>query len=205
MFRCPITHAVYVDPVQAEDGKTYERWAIERWLESHFSSPLIPSKCISVAGLRPNAAVRAAVAADETLRAEWTETRAAIASRMLRAGNVHGAAALEYPVAMTRMAVGCVEEREYIGWIDKAAAAGERNAMRLLGEAYAKGLGKERDPDAALAWYVKAANLGDCDAIEEALRMALARGSLADARHWAAKGAEQSPKCRRVQEALKLT
>ena len=29
---CPITKALYVDPVIAADGETYERTAIERWI-----------------------------------------------------------------------------------------------------------------------------------------------------------------------------
>ena len=36
---CPITHALMQNPVVAADGMTYEKVAIERWLESHDSSP----------------------------------------------------------------------------------------------------------------------------------------------------------------------
>ena len=37
---CPITSALLVCPVLAEDGKFYEKWAIERWLSSKKRSPL---------------------------------------------------------------------------------------------------------------------------------------------------------------------
>ena len=37
---CPITHEVFRDPVVASDGHTYERIAIERWLEAHNTSPV---------------------------------------------------------------------------------------------------------------------------------------------------------------------
>ena len=30
---CPITHELYTDPVNASDGETYERSAIERWIK----------------------------------------------------------------------------------------------------------------------------------------------------------------------------
>ena len=38
-FLCPITQELPVDPVMAEDGKIYERWAIEEWLGKQQRSP----------------------------------------------------------------------------------------------------------------------------------------------------------------------
>jgi hypothetical protein len=38
-FLCPITMAIMSDPVVAADGHSYERKAIEEWLESHDTSP----------------------------------------------------------------------------------------------------------------------------------------------------------------------
>ena len=38
-FLCPITHELLHDPVVARDGHTYERSAIERWLQIHSVSP----------------------------------------------------------------------------------------------------------------------------------------------------------------------
>lgn len=38
-FVCPITHDTMRDPVQAADGHTYERTAIEKWLREHNTSP----------------------------------------------------------------------------------------------------------------------------------------------------------------------
>lgn len=37
---CPITFALPLDPVTAEDGKVYERSAIEEWLRKHERSPV---------------------------------------------------------------------------------------------------------------------------------------------------------------------
>ena len=39
-LQCPITSALFVRPVCAEDGRTYEKAAIERWLSSKQRSPL---------------------------------------------------------------------------------------------------------------------------------------------------------------------
>lgn len=39
-FICPITQEIMIDPVVASDGHTYERKAIEMWLQSHNSSPM---------------------------------------------------------------------------------------------------------------------------------------------------------------------
>ena len=38
-FLCPITQELPIDPVMAEDGRTYERSAIEKWLREKKTSP----------------------------------------------------------------------------------------------------------------------------------------------------------------------
>ncbi|EOD05899.1 hypothetical protein EMIHUDRAFT_68858, partial [Emiliania huxleyi CCMP1516] len=38
-YTCPITHELMTDPVLATDGHTYERTAIERWLQRRATSP----------------------------------------------------------------------------------------------------------------------------------------------------------------------
>jgi len=39
-FLCPITQDIFIEPVVAEDGHTYERDAIKKWLDNHNTSPL---------------------------------------------------------------------------------------------------------------------------------------------------------------------
>ncbi len=39
-FICPITKEIMTDPVIAMDGYTYERSAIQKWLEQHSTSPM---------------------------------------------------------------------------------------------------------------------------------------------------------------------
>ena len=203
-YRCPITYEMFVDPVDADDGKTYERWAIVRWATSHSRSPLIPSTSISVDGLRPNAAMKAHVSSlmvDDAVRTEWLETRASIASRLFRSGDIAGAAALEHPVAMTKMAL----DGSCMAWMEKAAMAGERNAMRMLGQAYRFGRGKERSLSTALEWYTRAAELGDFIAIEEALHVSVTLKSIPNVRRWASLGNEQgSSVCKKVCVLMKI-
>ena len=206
-YRCPISHEIFVDPVDAEDGKTYERWAIKQWIASRSTSPLIPSIRISVDGLRPNGAMKDHVAtlmSDEALRAEWLETRTGIALRLFKAGDIPGAAALEYPTAMTKMAMECpLNSSEYIRWIEKAAVAGEKNAMRMFGEMFNYGY-KEGGVAAALEWYTKAADLGDFKATELALLMSIRQQSMTEITHGVLRGMEkESIRCQRVWEVLR--
>ena len=53
---CSITQEVMVDPVIATDGHTYERAAIQQWLEEHHTSPLTKQHISST--LIPNHALR---------------------------------------------------------------------------------------------------------------------------------------------------
>lgn len=40
LTQCPITYAVFVKPVVAADGYTYEKTAIEKWFQEHDTSPM---------------------------------------------------------------------------------------------------------------------------------------------------------------------
>ncbi|CAF0780593.1 unnamed protein product [Adineta steineri] len=57
---CPITFALFHDPVVAEDGHTYERSAIIDWIQRNGTSPLT-RESITIAGLRPNHIVKTLV------------------------------------------------------------------------------------------------------------------------------------------------
>lgn len=56
-FTCPITGEVFVDPVIADDGHTYERKAITDWLKKNSISPLTRA-IIDVQNLKPNIVVK---------------------------------------------------------------------------------------------------------------------------------------------------
>ena len=67
-FFCPITTSLLKDPVFTCDGQTYERVAIEAWLERHDTSPAtgarLPNKTLT-----PNISLRNAIE-------EWEESYA---------------------------------------------------------------------------------------------------------------------------------
>src|SRR5689334_18332378 len=56
-FFCPITQEIMRDPVIAEDGHTYEKVVIEKWLEKSPTSPMTRQH-ISPAKLIPNFALK---------------------------------------------------------------------------------------------------------------------------------------------------
>ena len=57
---CPITHALFEVPVIAEDGQTYEKEAILKWLENNSISPITKST-ISKDGLRINYSLKSTI------------------------------------------------------------------------------------------------------------------------------------------------
>lgn len=59
-FVCPITSEIMEDPVVCADGHTYERAAIEAWLQSHLTSPTT-NLPLSVKMLFPNHAIRTSI------------------------------------------------------------------------------------------------------------------------------------------------
>ncbi|CAF1478412.1 unnamed protein product, partial [Rotaria sordida] len=56
-FLCPITHQLFKDPVLAEDGHTYEREAIVKWIQEHGTSP-ITRQLLNIDQLRPNCTIK---------------------------------------------------------------------------------------------------------------------------------------------------
>jgi len=60
-FYCPITHSIMKDPVIDLQGNTFDRHAIEEWLQEHHTSPS-SRKGLTVQQLVPNRALREAIA-----------------------------------------------------------------------------------------------------------------------------------------------
>ena len=76
------------DPVIAQDGNTYERYELLRWLETHSTSPLDPSCRLDADGLIVNRAVKqqiedlfASGALDDDEQLAWNERKAHISTR----------------------------------------------------------------------------------------------------------------------------
>lgn len=60
-FLCPITGELMEDPVTTADGHTFERLAIERWLQAHDTSPMTGARLIHTQ-LAPAIALRQLIA-----------------------------------------------------------------------------------------------------------------------------------------------
>lgn len=60
-FLCPLTQEVMKDPVVDTEGNSYERAAIESWLEKNKTSP-ITRKPLQLTDLAPNRALRDVIA-----------------------------------------------------------------------------------------------------------------------------------------------
>jgi len=99
-LQCPITLEVMRDPVIAGDGHSYEREAIERWLQGHRTSPLT-GRALPHANLIPNHSLRGLI---EELRnapsANLSNLHSARAGGIAMSGIAMGSTAA--PVAQAR-------------------------------------------------------------------------------------------------------
>ena len=95
--------------------RRYDRAGIEQWLRTHTTSPLDPSCTLTIAGLRPNRAVRGAIETminsgemDEEVRLAWQSKMLGLdlkrAQELFDAGRVLDAAKLGLPKAQGEMA-----------------------------------------------------------------------------------------------------
>jgi hypothetical protein len=137
---CPITHELPVDPVMAEDGRVYERSAIEEWLVQHEKSPhtnepmgtkLIPA----------------------------TQVKNLIAS-MVRSGAISG----DKAGAWTKKLEGEKQAEE----MRRKAEAGDTRAMVKLAAWYRDGTnGLQKSLSERYKWAKRAADLDDKEAIND--------------------------------------
>jgi len=178
---CPITHALMVDPVLAEDGHTYERSSIELWLTNNPTSPLVPNKRLKASNLITLRIVQETVkalvetgAVDDTLTETWKQKTKELdlvkAKDLYDEGSILDAAKLGLPEAQ-----GKVSDWYYFGrngmekdfgasleWARKAAEGGDRVGQFRLACINDTGIqGKlSVDKSQAISWYEKAANQG---------------------------------------------
>ena len=137
-YVCPITAELPVDPVIAEDGRCYERHAIEEWFsrqpEAQVKSP-VTNKPIGKR-LVPAVQVRNSL------------------KRLVESGAISGSKADAWKKAMA-------EEAE-VAALREQAEGGDATAMRKLGFAYRNGKrGLKQDYTQAFTWFKRAADLRD--------------------------------------------
>ena len=137
-YTCPITFELPIDPVTAEDGRCYERCAIEEWLEKN-PQPQVKSPVTNeLMGKRLFPAVQ--------LRNTLT--------RLVENGEISGPRAVAWKQAKANQA--------QVAALRAKAEAGDAHAMGRLGFSYRDGTrGLKKDATQAFKWFKKAADLRD--------------------------------------------
>ena len=170
---CPITQELMVDPVLAEDGNTYERSAIKRWISTKSTSPLNPNCRLNAYRLMTNRMAKKQIEElvesgelNDQLCADYANRKAQM---LYDEGKVEEAAELGHAEAQGKMAEryffgrdGVAKDLEKcVEWAKKAAAGGDKQGQFRLGYAYCNSEGGlEKDYAMALKWYEKAAEQG---------------------------------------------
>jgi len=135
-FVCPITQELPVDPVTAEDGRVYERSAVEEWL-----------------GQQPNEQVKSPITNELMGKKLFpaVQVRNSIKG-MVKSGAISGAKADAWKKRM--------EEEEKVAEWRRRAEGGDAEAMQALASCYLLGKrGLLKDKAQAFAWYRKAVDL----------------------------------------------
>lgn len=170
---CPITHQLLIDPVVAEDGKVYERTAIEDWLEKNKRSPItnLPMGATLFAATHVKSLIELTVSYDtlsEEMVSVWKqrmEAREKIqtsiekARRAAEGGNIEAAWMLG-----NLYFVGCPEVPRDLavafGHYKRAAEAGHADSAGSTAQAYLCGFGVAKNEAQALRWPSVASERG---------------------------------------------
>ena len=143
-YVCPITAELPIDPVTAEDGRCYERCAIEEW----FSRQPQPQVKSPVTNEPMGKRLFSAVQLRNTLK------------RLVESGAISGSKADAWKQAMA-------EEAE-VAALRVEAEGGDAVAMKNLGFAYRDGKrGLREDLAQSFMWFKRAADLKDVYALTE--------------------------------------
>ena len=156
---CPITFSLPVDPVIAEDGKVYERSAIEEWLKQQRKSP--------VTNLEMGTKLLPALHVKNMIRG------------MVTSGTLTGDKVDAWKLKL--------KEEEKVAEMRREAEAGQGWAMYNLGNWYENGeKGLAEDAAKAFEWYEKSHEAGDesgtgalgwCYLVGKGVPKCLARGA----------------------------
>lgn len=142
-YTCPMTHAVFLEPVSMSDGFTYEKRAAETYIH-HVPALLARSpmtkQLLSNVSLTHNIALRNAIA------------------HSVDAGILDGPDIDEYKAGIAKLA----EEAGHLKSLQMGAIAGDHEALKDLGLAHMKGLyGLQRDDREAVKLFGRAADLNN--------------------------------------------
>lgn len=130
-YICPITHELPIEPVTAQDGRIYEKSAIQRWLSEHQRSP-------------------ATGAPMGTQLLPATQVRNSI-EHLVQSGLIEGDKANNWRKK--------IQAEEQLKQLRAKAEGGDATAMHSLAYRYSKGDGVDKDKKQARAWYKRGAEL----------------------------------------------
>ena len=140
---CPITQELPVDPVTAEDGRVYERSAIEAHIKGRSAEALKSPITNEPMGARLLPAV---------------QVRNNI-ERMVKSGAIGGDKAAAWQKR--------IEDEKKVAAMRGKAEGGDSGAMKRLGYWYRDGeKGLAVDPKQAFEWFERAAELDEPDALQ---------------------------------------
>ena len=143
-FVCPITQELPVDPVMAEDGRVYERTAIEDWL----NRPVTGQIKSPVTNLAMGRRLLPALQIRNTIK------------NLVQSGALSGDKADAWKKA--------IEEEELVKETREKANAGDASAMVRLAYWYLDGdKSLSKDPKMAFEWCKKAADAGDASGLSQ--------------------------------------
>ena len=134
-FVCALTYELPLDPVMAEDGKVYERSAIEEWLKRHEKSPITNLEMGTK--LVPAHQVKNMI------------------EKLVRSGAICGDKADAWQAR--------VKEQDELKELRRKAENGDLDAICALAVAYREGeLGLSKDHAAAFQWFSRGAEANSC-------------------------------------------
>jgi len=167
---CPITQALPLDPVMAEDGKVYEKAAIESWLKQHARSPStnLPMGARLVAATQVKNLIERMVRSEalpEEKVTEWKERlRQQDDVEEIRRAAEGGDAAAAYQMGVWYKAGSmglAIDLAKAVSYFKKAAEAGHAAGAGRLSSSYYWGWGVARNYMQALRGAAAAAALGN--------------------------------------------
>ena len=199
-FLCPITQELPIDPVTAEDGRVYERSAIEEWLEKNEKSPhtnepmgkrLLPA--LQVKNMIETMVKSGALSTDKC--AAWTqkleqEKEVEELRQRAEAGDVRAMTGLAFKYDRK----GKQEDlAAHFQWAKRAADLDDATGMTMLAVCYLHGKGTTKNERAGLIALGQAAALGSehaCYVLANSYHHGTLYGLKKDSAqftHWAAK------------------
>ena len=174
---CPITQELPVDPVTAEDGRLYDKQAMEEWLQSKvgqavrspvtnepMGTKLLPAVQVrnTIKGMVTSGAIRGDKAEAWKKRIEEEE----VVAETRRRAEAGDAIAMRYLGAWYRDGEKglAVDYAQAFEWYKRGADLDDPTCTVALGQMYAEGEGTPRDEVEALVLVGRATGLGSAHA-----------------------------------------